>query len=71
MNALCSKIMLAEYGIMSEICYIRFQAHMSNLGIFISNKKELKGTFLDGDSEAVGIMMHASGKSVLHDFRFR
>jgi hypothetical protein len=35
-----------------------------NFGIFISNFQLRKATFLDGDSDAVGIMMHASGKSV-------
>ena len=35
----------------------------TKLGIFISNYQIIKGTFLDGDSDAVGIMMLASGKS--------
>jgi len=36
---------------------------MGMLGILISKEEVIKGTFLDSDSEAVGIMMQASGES--------
>jgi hypothetical protein len=41
---------------------------MHNLGIFISNERLIMGTFMDGDSDAVGIMMHASGASSCKTF---
>jgi hypothetical protein len=34
------------------------------LGVFISSYQIIKGTFLYGDSDAIGIMMHAFGKSI-------
>jgi len=37
---------------------------MRNLGVFISSYQIIKGTFLYGDSDAIGIMMHAFGKSI-------
>jgi hypothetical protein len=35
----------------------------NKLGIFISIEPVLKGTFMGGDSDGVGVMMHASGET--------
>jgi hypothetical protein len=52
-----------EYG--AKFTQQDFRANqMRNIGIFLSNYWLRKATFLDGDCDAVGIMMHASGKSV-------
>jgi hypothetical protein len=56
---------LGHWSIVCNMLNRIFYANqMRNFGIFISNYRSRKATFLDGDSDTVGIMMHASGKSV-------
>ena len=49
-------------GALCEKCSTRFLVPIKCVfGILISNYQLIKGTFMDGDSDTVGIMMHASG----------
>ena len=59
-------------GIIRDCCVFEFYKIIYNfqtdvLGMFISNLPVLTGTFMDGDSDMVCIMMHASSESVFMD----
>ena len=59
-------------GIVRDCCVFEFDKiifafQTDALGMFISNYPLLTGTFMDGDSDKVCIMMHASSESVFMD----